>query len=72
VSASDLLEVWLNGATQQVPANTTIAAMVSDLGASATGLAVALNEEVVPRSRWDSTELANHDRIEVLVPTQGG
>ncbi len=72
MSATDLVEVRLNGATQRVPASTTIAAMVSKLGPNAAGLAVALNEEVVPRSRWECTELANHDRIEVLVPTQGG
>ena len=30
------------------------------------GLAVAVNDEVVPRSRWASTALQAGDRVEVL------
>lgn len=36
------------------------------------GIAVALNGEVVPKSRWDSATLAESDKVEVLVAAQGG
>lgn len=36
------------------------------------GIAVALNGEVVARSRWETTTLADGDKIEVLVAAQGG
>jgi sulfur carrier protein len=33
---------------------------------------VAVNGTVVPRSAWESTALAERDRLEVLGATQGG
>jgi sulfur carrier protein len=36
------------------------------------GLAVALDGEVVPRAEWDSTELVDGGRVEVLAAIQGG
>jgi sulfur carrier protein len=36
------------------------------------GIAVAVNGEVVPRSDWPGTTLADGDRVEVLSATQGG
>lgn len=36
------------------------------------GLAVAVNDEVVPRSAWERTRLLPGDHIEVLSAVQGG
>ena len=36
------------------------------------GVAVAVNDEVVPRSRWKDTSLADGDRVEIIRATQGG
>ena len=36
------------------------------------GVAVARNEEVVPRSRWGDTVAAEGDRFEILTAAQGG
>ena len=36
------------------------------------GVAVALNGQVVPRSGWESTELRDGDRLEIVEPVQGG
>ena len=35
-------------------------------------LCTSVNDEVVPRSRWDTTALRDHDRVEVLTASQGG
>jgi len=35
-------------------------------------VAAALNETVVPRSRWSATVLADGDRVEILTAVQGG
>jgi sulfur carrier protein len=47
------------------------ASVVADR-AAAGRVAVALNGEVVPRSRWETTDLAAGDSLEVLAPTAGG
>lgn len=36
------------------------------------GLAVALNNKVVPRSRWAATELSEDDRLDVFHAVAGG
>jgi len=36
------------------------------------GVAVAVNQEVVPRARWNTTALRSDDVIEVVTAVQGG
>jgi thiamine biosynthesis protein ThiS len=50
----------------------SVADAVAPLGLPASGVAVALNECVVPRSQWASTELTAGDRLIVLRAAQGG
>ena len=37
-----------------------------------TGIAVALNMELVPRSEWDITKVEQGDALEVITARQGG
>lgn len=36
------------------------------------GVAVAVDDAVVPRSRWKETELCDGNRVEIIRATQGG
>lgn len=36
------------------------------------GTAVALDGDVIPRSVWNTTELANGARVDILTAVQGG
>jgi sulfur carrier protein len=48
-------------------------ASVADLvGERRRGVAVAVNDEVVPQSLWPHTALRDGDRVEVLNAQQGG
>ena len=38
----------------------------------ATGIAIALNQAVVPRSQWESREVTEGDEIDILLAGQGG
>ncbi|GGV39582.1 thiamine biosynthesis protein ThiS [Streptomyces longisporoflavus] len=64
--------VSVNGEARDVAAGTTLEALVATLTAAPTGVAAALNETVVPRTRWSTTPLAEGDRVEVLTAVQGG
>jgi sulfur carrier protein len=66
--------VTVNGERRQLPASATVANVVELLEVSpgARGVAVALDGEVVTRSRWAQTELADGARIEVVAAIQGG
>ena len=64
--------VTVNGGPDHVPDGTTVDDVVVRLGRGRSGLAVAVNDEVVPRSRWACTALQAGDRVEVLTAAQGG
>jgi thiazole synthase len=68
------MKIELNGKPRALPPGATLADAVreSGAGAEARGVAVALDGEVVPRSHWDSTLLADGHRVEVLAAIQGG
>ena len=64
--------ISVNGEPSETPAGTTVAELVAGRGAPDRGVAVAVDGEVVPRSAWDETELAEGQRVEVLGAIQGG
>jgi sulfur carrier protein len=66
--------VTLNGEERALADGASVADAVRLIGADgdARGVAVALDGEVVPRARWDATELVEGDQVEVLRAVQGG
>jgi sulfur carrier protein len=64
----------LNGQPRELPdgANVSDAVSASGIPALARGIAVAVDREVVPRSLWETTPLADGQRVEVLEAVQGG
>jgi len=66
--------ITLNGERSQLRAGESLAGLLADLGveAEARGVAVAVDGEVVPRTRWDTFTLAEDARVEVLTAMQGG
>jgi sulfur carrier protein len=66
--------IVLNGQRSEVRPGVTVAAVLLDMGldADARGIAVAVDGEVLPRSRWDSFVLDQEARVEVLTAMQGG
>ncbi|MFI6596859.1 sulfur carrier protein ThiS [Nonomuraea sp. NPDC050536] len=66
------MKVTINGAAHELAEGTTVGQAVRALTPATTGVAVAVNDEVVTRSSWESTALADQDRIEVLTAVQGG
>lgn len=66
------MKVQLNGANHVLSDDASVADVVSALTTPERGVAVALNGEVVPRTKWRSTRLSEGDRVEVLTAMQGG
>jgi sulfur carrier protein len=66
------MTVTVNGEHRDLADGTTVAALVAGLALPVRGVAVAVNSEVVSRSRWDGTRLQPGDRVEVLSAAQGG
>lgn len=66
------MNIVVNGEARELSDGLTVAVLVAELGRSPRGMAVAVNEEVVPRSTWREVELRPGDRVEVLTASQGG
>jgi sulfur carrier protein len=66
------MNIVVNGEPRELSTGITVALLVDELGRSPKGMAVAINEEVVPRSTWRDVELRPGDRVEVLTASQGG
>jgi sulfur carrier protein len=64
--------IQVNGDPWEGPPGWTVAQLVSHWCPSPNGIAVARNGEVVPRSRWDDTELADGDSVEIVTAAAGG
>jgi sulfur carrier protein len=66
------VDIVINGQPHQVEAEVSLAGAVSLVTAAATGVAAAVNGDVVRRGAWESTTLAAGDQIEVVTAVQGG
>ena len=67
------MNVRVNGDEREVAPGTTVDAVVRTLAAEPDrGVAVAIDGEVVPRSAWERTVLADGQELEVLRAVQGG
>lgn len=64
--------ILVNGEQRDVAAGTSVEAVVATLTPLRSGVAVALNDSVVPRAAWATTLLEDDDRLEVLTAVQGG
>ena len=65
------MRVTINGELREI-ASSHVDALLSELEYEGTHFAVALNFDVLPRSRWAETMLKAGDEIEIITPRQGG
>ncbi|MFD5117011.1 sulfur carrier protein ThiS [Streptomyces sp. NPDC058220] len=68
----DVVRISVNGEPRELAAATTLDILVAALTPAPSGVAAAVNETVVPRTRWSRTLLGDGDRVEVLTAVQGG
>ena len=67
-----MIEVNVNGAAQRLAPNTDVATLLEQLQLAGKRLAVEINGEIGPRSRFAQTALANGDRLEIVIAVGGG
>jgi len=65
------MRVTVNGESREI-ASDSVAALLRELDYDGTHFAIALNYDVVPKSRWAETRLQTGDEIEIITPRQGG
>ena len=67
------MELTVNGVVHRLdPAPASVAELVRALALEGKRIAVERNGEIVPRSRYADTPLADGDRLEIVVAVGGG
>ena len=65
------MRVTVNGEQREIT-SASVDALLSELDYEGTHFAVAVNFDVLPKSRWAETALQAGDEIEIITPRQGG
>ncbi len=66
------MTITVNGELREMADRTTLDSLLETLGVRRDGTAVALNDDVVPRTRYAATVLRGGDRLEIIVAVAGG
>lgn len=66
-----MMKITLNGEEQETAA-TTVLALLEDLSLPLRKIAVERNLEIVPKSQYDATPVAEGDRFEIVQFVGGG
>jgi len=67
-----VITLIINGATRQLPLNTTVEALIEALGFAGKRIAIECNGDIVPRSRFATQTLSHGDKLEIVVAVGGG
>lgn len=66
------MQIQLNGEAMELPAGSTVEALIEKLALAGKRLAVEVNEDIVPRSQHPEFILNDGDRVEVVHAIGGG
>ncbi|MGG5888217.1 sulfur carrier protein ThiS [Falsiroseomonas sp. HC035] len=66
------ISIEVNGEARQAPEGASVAELLTLIGLAAPKVAVERNLEIVPRSAWAATRLAEGDRLEIVHFIGGG
>jgi sulfur carrier protein len=68
------MTIVVNGEARELPPGLTVRGLLDalEVPGRGTGVAVAVDAEVVPRTQWGARELQEGARVEILRAIQGG
>ncbi|WMX12795.1 MULTISPECIES: sulfur carrier protein ThiS [unclassified Aureispira] len=65
--------IWVNQKEHTYDAPLTLINLVKQLGkANKTGIAIAVNNTVIPKNNWTELLLKEQDKVTIITATQGG
>ncbi len=67
-----MIRIDVNHESKEIPSNSNLEALLQSLEISLDGIAVAINNEIITKSVWNSTVLNDNDAVTIIQATQGG
>lgn len=66
------MEIIVNGDRREVPEGLTVVALLEVLQMRANRVAIERNREILPRARWQATQVQPNDSFEIVQFVGGG
>ena len=66
------MTVNINNQSKSILENSTVERLLDQLQIVPNGIAVAINNEVISKNKWDQVRIQNNDAITIIHATQGG
>ncbi|MFH1004486.1 MAG: sulfur carrier protein ThiS [Bacteroidota bacterium] len=66
------MKVFVNDSEQNFNDKISIVHLLSKVASDAKGIAVAVNNSVIPKSQWSFFQLKENDKVIIIKATQGG
>ncbi|MBV7441341.1 sulfur carrier protein ThiS [Weeksellaceae bacterium TAE3-ERU29] len=67
-----MITVNINSQSEQIPKETNLLQLVALKNITTRGIAIAVNQKVISRSKWETYQLKENDNILIIKATQGG
>ncbi len=66
------MKIYVNGQAQELPEDLNAAQLIEQMGLAGQRLAMEVNQEILPRSRFDEHRFREGDRVEIVHAVGGG
>ena len=66
------MQLTINGEKRVIKESKNLTDLIKELDIKAPNFAMALNQQVVPRSKYDSTSIKENDKVEIVHAVGGG
>lgn len=66
------MEVFINSKAHHLDDNCSLIFMLNSLKIKQEGIAIAINQNVIPQKRWNETYLKDNDQILIIQASAGG
>jgi sulfur carrier protein len=67
-----MIQFKVNSESHQCAEGSSLQSVLSELQIETQGIAVAINQQIVTKTNWDTHEVVNQDEILIIKATQGG
>ena len=67
-----MITIKVNNQSKEISDNSSVANLLSELDQPENGIAVAINQQIITKTDWETKEISNGDDILIIQATQGG
>lgn len=69
---ADRITIQVNGENREAPLGTTVTGLLEQLGLNRGRVAIEYNLRILPKDKWEATQIATGDRLEIVQFVGGG